>query len=306
MRVVHDLAELQPGTPIVLTIGAFDGVHLGHQWLIRRVVDRAHAQLAAAMVLTFDPRPTVTLRPGSLQLTDGLTKERYIALLDPDILAILPFSAELSRVSAPDFLRTLREHATFSEIWVGADFAFGHNRVGTVGFLIEEGAKHEFDVHVVARRAQGGVPISSTSIRKAVQEGDLPVARHMLGHPVAWEGKVVSGFGRGADLGFPTANLQPPAAQLLPAHGIYAAYLRVNDERRPAAVSVGTNPVFDGDRVTVEAYVLDFDGDIRGLRVQVEFIERIRAEQKFDSVDALLDEMRRDVARVDRLLRNLG
>lgn len=302
MRVVTDLAMLQRDRPTVLTIGAFDGVHRGHQFLIRQVVERARALDGASMVLTFDPRPLVVLRPGSLELTDGPEKERIIATIGPDTLAILPFTRELAQVPAPDFLQSVLDHVDLAELWIGADFAFGHNREGNVDFLIRSGGELGFAVHIVARERLDGVPISSTSIRELVAAGDMEGASRLLGHYVTVGGRVVSGFGRGVELGFPTANVEPRPAQLLPATGIYAAYLRWEGQRLPAALSVGYNVVFGGDRISVEAYVLDFAGDLRGASVGLDFVARIRPERNFDSVEALVAEMHRDVEKVRGIL----
>lgn len=302
MKVVHDLAALQRGTPTILTIGAFDGVHRGHQYLIRSAVDRARALQFESMVLTFDPRPVVTLRPGSTQLTDGIDKTRIIAALGPDVLAILPFTVETSQIPAGQFLGRILDHVNLAEVWVGADFAFGHKREGTVDFLIRSGQSSGFGVHIVARQRFQDGQLSSTRVRELLEEGDVAQAAVLLGHYPGFRGRVVSGFGRGKDLGFPTANIETAESQALPAIGIYAAYLRVNGDRYPAAVSVGTNPTFGGDKLVVEAYLLDFDGDLRDRVVAIDFVDRIRGEQRFDSADELVAEMHRDVDKVRKIL----
>lgn len=302
MRVVTDLAELQRGKPAVLTIGAFDGVHRGHQWLMRQVIDRARRLEYDSIVLTFDPSPQVVLRPGSVQLTGEREKARVIAALGPTVLAVLPFSAETAGITAGQFLATVLDHVNLAEVWVGADFAFGHNREGNVDFLIRSGQHSCFAVHVVPRQALDGTPISSTRVRELVQGGDVAGAAVLLGHYPSLRGQVVTGFGRGAGLGFPTANIRPPTWQLLPATGIYAAYVRLDDTCIPAAVSVGYNLQFGGKEITVEAYLLDFDGDLRDREVSLDFVERLREERKFDHVDALVEQMQLDVDRARRIL----
>jgi riboflavin kinase/FMN adenylyltransferase len=302
MQTVNDLAELQRGTPTLLTIGAFDGVHRGHQYLIREIVDRARHMGFDSMVITFDPRPQVVLRPGSLQLTDGAEKERIISAIGPNVLVILPFTRELAQVPAGDFIRTLLDHVNVAEVWIGADFAFGHNREGNVDFLIGAGQHSGFGVHVVARQQFLGESISSTRIRELVRQGDVRRAAILLGHYVSLSGTVVSGSGRGAGLGFPTANVQPPPDQLLPGTGIYAAYLRNGSQGFPAAVSVGYNVTFGGQDIVVEAHVLDFVGDLRQERVGLDFVARVRDEQRFDSVEDLVAEMHRDVHQVREIL----
>lgn len=302
MRVVHDLTALQREAPTILTIGAFDGVHRGHQYLIRSTVERARALNFQSIVLTFDPRPQVTLRPGSKQLTDGIDKARIIAALGPSVLAVLPFTHETSEIPAGQFLGRILDHVNLGEIWVGADFAFGHKREGNVDFLIRNGQSSGFGVHIVARQKLQGGDLSSTRIRGLLEEGDVAGASVLLGHFPGFHGTVESGFGRGKEMGFPTANVAIADTQLLPATGIYAGFLTLDVEQLPAAVSVGTNPTFGGDQVVVEAYVLDFDGDLRGRDVSLHLVERVRAERRFDSVDALVKEMHQDVERVRTIL----
>lgn len=303
MQVARDLAAFQRGAPVILTIGAFDGVHRGHQYLIGEVVQRARRTGAVSAVITFEPRPEVVLRPGSLQLTDAAVKERIIAALGPDIGVLLPFTAELAAVPAGDFLVAILDHLNLREVWVGADFAFGHRRGGTVDFLIEAGKHTGFAVHVVPRQPLDGVPISSSLIRELVSAGKVAEGARYLGHYFTLEGLVVHGQGRGRALGFPTANLRIEPYQLLPDTGIYAGYLSVDDRRLPAAISVGYNVVFGGREIVVEAHVLDFDEDLYDKVATLEFVDRVREERNFDGVEALIREMHRDVAAVREILR---
>ncbi|HCG01274.1 MAG TPA: hypothetical protein DEV93_12100 [Chloroflexi bacterium] len=302
MRVVNDLSALQRGRPTVLTIGAFDGVHRGHQFLMRSVVERARAVEFESLVITFDPRPQVVLRPGSNQLTGGKEKVRIISAVGPDLLAVLPFTRETSLLPAGQFVASILDHVNLAEVWVGADFAFGHNREGDVDFLIRNGQHSGFAVHVVSRQKLTSEPINSTSIRRLVREGEVDQAAVLLGHYPTITGRVVSGEGRGRGLGFPTANLDLPAWQLLPETGIYAGYLRLDGLRRQAAISVGTNPTFGGDHVVVEAYVLDFDEDLSKREVDLDLVKRIRGEKRFDSAADLVEEMARDVDKVRTIL----
>jgi riboflavin kinase/FMN adenylyltransferase len=302
MRVVNQLEVLQRGAPTILTIGAFDGVHRGHQSLIRGAVERARALQFESLVVTFEPRPQVALRPGSFQLTGAREKARIVGAIGPTTLAVLPFTRETSLLPAGQFVASLLDHVNLAEVWVGADFAFGHNREGNVDFLIRSGQNSGFGVHVVSRQKLGPEPISSTEIRRLVREGHLDQAAVLLGHFVALSGRVVPGEGRGRGMGFPTANLDLPAWQLLPEIGIYAGYLRLDGQRHQAAVSVGTNPTFGGDHVIVEAFVLDFDGELSGREVDVDLVKRIRAEKRFDSAEDLVAEMTRDVEKAREIL----
>ena len=254
------------------------------------------------MVVTFDPAPQVVLRPGSLQLTGAEEKARIIGALGVDVLVALPFTHELSQVPASQFLASLLDHVNVAEIWTGADFAFGHKRQGTVDFLIRSGQQSNFAVHVVSRQKLDGLPISSTAVRDLIVAGDVEGAAVLLGHFPAISGDVVTGHGRGTGLGYPTANIQPSPHLLLPATGIYAGFLRHEGRRLPAAVSVGYNPVFEGKDIRVEAYVLDYTGNLHGAHVGLDFVGRIREERNFDSVDALVEEMGRDVQRAKQIL----
>ncbi len=302
MHVVTHIEELERGRPTVLTIGDIDGVHRGHQFLMRQVVNRARAIDAVSMILTFDPRPQVILRPNNLQLTDGLSKERIISALGADTLIVMPFSQETTQIPAGQFLVSILDHVNLSEIWLGADFAFGHKRGGDVDFLIRAGQHSGFAVHVVARQTLAGGAVSSTRARELVAEGEVAEAAVLLGHYPSVRGQVVRGAGRGKDLGFPTANVDPVRYQLVPRTGVYAGYLRTDGISYPAAISVGYNVVFGGQDIVVEAYVLDFDGDLRGAEVALDFVIRLRGEQNFEQVEDLVAQMHRDVAEVRAIL----
>jgi riboflavin kinase/FMN adenylyltransferase len=286
---------------------------------MRQVVERARALDFDPVVISFDPRPQVVLRPGSLQLTGGEEKARIIGALGVSTLVLMPFTRELSELSPGQFLVSILDHVNVDEIWVGADFAFGHDREGNVQFLIQAGQHSGFSVHVLARkrlpasRAAGNpangssttaAQISSTGARELVKKGDVARAAELLGHFVRITGSVVRGHGRGSDMGFPTANLHVPPWQLLPALGIYAAFATVDGAKRQAAVSVGTNPTFGESDTVVEAYVLDYDGDLRGKRIDLDFATRIRDEQRFDSVEDLIARMHRDVEETREILAN--
>jgi riboflavin kinase/FMN adenylyltransferase len=302
VRTVASLVELERGRPAVLTIGAFDGVHRGHQFLIRQVVERARRLDYESVVISFNPRPEILFRPGNLQLTDAPAKARIISALGVDTLVMVPFTREFSEIPAGQFLLSILEHVNLTEMWVGADFAFGHKRSGNVDMLIRSGQQSGFAVHVVPRRPLDGVSISSTLVRELIGNGDVAGAAKYLGHWYAWEGLVVHGDRRGRELGFPTANLEPPPYQLIPDTGVYAGYVRFDGQRLPAAISVGYNLQFGGQLLKVEAYILDWDGDIYDRVIGIEFVERVREERQFDSVDALIAEMTHDCTRVRELL----
>jgi riboflavin kinase/FMN adenylyltransferase len=306
MLTISDLNGLERGSPTIMTIGAFDGVHRGHQYLIRQVVNRARSIDAQSMVLTFDPRPQVVLRPDTYQLSNADEKARIISALGVNILYIMPFTQETTQIPAGQFLASILDRVNLAEIWVGADFAFGHTRTGDVDFLIRAGSRSGFAVHVVARQTLGGQEVSSTRARELVAAGRVAEAAYILGHYASVSGTVVQGAGRGAGLGYPTANLALAPTQLVPGTGIYAGYMRWDGQRRPAAISIGFNVVFGGEILSVEAFALDFDGDLRGKEMHLDFVDRLRGEENFDSVDALVEQMHRDVAQVRSILERTG
>jgi riboflavin kinase/FMN adenylyltransferase len=302
VRTVADLSELERGRPAVLTIGAFDGVHRGHQFLIRQVVERARRLDYTSAVISFDPRPEVLFRPDNTELTDGPAKARIISALGVDTLVMIPFTRAFSEIPAGQFLVSILEHINLAEMWVGADFAFGHKRGGNVEMLIRSGEQSGFAVHIVPRQPLDGTAISSSLVRDLVSAGDVARAAGFLGHWFAWEGLVVHGDRRGRELGFPTANLEPPPHQLVPATGVYAGYVRFDGQRLPAAISVGYNVHFHGTALKVEAHILDWDGDIYDRVIGIEFVDRVREEREFESLDALIAEMKNDCGQVKTLL----
>lgn len=279
-----------------VTIGVFDGVHRGHQSVITHTVERAAADGVTPVVLTFDPNPLEVLRPdhAPTRLCSVDRRVALIAELGVQQVRVLPFTTELSQVSAEDFIAIiLREELAAESVIVGQGFRFGHKAAGTTDTL------RDADLHVVEYGLVGdGDPVSSTRIRAEVAEGDVTGATAMLGRPPEVEGVVVRGEGRGRDLGFPTANVRHHPQAAVPADGVYAGWTVVDGLRRQAAISVGTNPTFEGSSRTVEAYLLDFDGDLYDAQVRVEFSRRLRGMVAFDGVEALVAQMGRDVQEV--------
>ncbi|MEU9241172.1 bifunctional riboflavin kinase/FAD synthetase [Streptomyces shenzhenensis] len=294
----------------VVTIGSYDGVHRGHQLIIRHAVDRARELGIPAVVVTFDPHPSEVVRPGSHPplLAPHHTRAELMAELGVDAVLILPFTTEFSRLSAADFVvKVLVDKLHAKAVVEGPNFRFGHKAAGSVEFLIEQGKVYDFEVEVVELfvrgAAGGGEPFSSTLTRRLVAAGDMAGAREILGHPHRVEGVVVRGAQRGRELGFPTANVETLPHTAIPADGVYAGYLHAQGEVMPAAISVGTNPQFGGTERTVEAYAIDRVGlDLYGLHVAVDFLAYVRGQAKFDSLDALLEQMAEDVKRCRELV----
>ncbi|MHC0433761.1 bifunctional riboflavin kinase/FAD synthetase [Streptomyces sp. O3] len=294
----------------VVTIGSYDGVHRGHQLIIGRAVTRARELGIPCVVVTFDPHPSEVVRPGSHPplLAPHHRRAELMAELGVDALLILPFTAEFSKLSPADFVvKVLVDKLRARLVVEGPNFRFGHKAAGNVAFLAEQGPTYDYEVEVidlfVRGEAGGGEPFSSTLTRRLVAEGDMAGAAEILGRPHRVEGVVVRGAQRGRELGFPTANVETLPHTAIPADGVYAGWLHADGEAMPAAISVGTNPQFDGTERTVEAYAIDRVGlDLYGLHVAVDFLAYVRGQSKFDSIEALLEAITDDVKRCRELI----
>ncbi|GFH35398.1 bifunctional riboflavin kinase/FAD synthetase [Streptomyces pacificus] len=293
----------------VVTIGSYDGVHRGHQLIIGRAVARARELGVPSAVVTFDPHPSEVVRPGSHPplLAPHHRRAELMAELGVDALLILPFTSEFSKLSPADFIvKVLVDKLHARAVIEGPNFRFGHRAAGDVGFLTELGRTYDYEVEVVdlfmRGAAGGGEPFSSTLTRRLIAEGDVEGAAEILGRPHRVEGVVVRGAQRGRELGYPTANVETLPHTAIPADGVYAGWLTADGERMPAAISVGTNPQFDGTERTVEAYAIDRVGlDLYGLHVAVDFLAYVRGMARFESVEALLDAIATDVKRAREL-----
>jgi riboflavin kinase / FMN adenylyltransferase len=296
----------------VATIGKFDGVHRGHQRIVS-IARQAAADLGLpVVVVTFDPHPDEVVRPGShpALLCTARRRLQLLAGLGVDAVCVIPFTLEFSRLGPDEFVRTvLVDQLHAARVVVGESFRFGHKATGDVPLLAELGEKYDFAVTGVPLLTENGITISSTGIRALLADGAVVAAAEQLGRPHRVEGIVVRGYQRGRSLGFPTANLEPPEHTAVPADGIYAGWLASLDgagtetERWPAAISVGSNPTFGDQDRTVEAHALDRDDlDLYGVHVAVDFVARLRATVKFDSVEALVRQMYIDIGDARRLL----
>jgi riboflavin kinase/FMN adenylyltransferase len=291
--------------PSAVTIGVFDGVHRGHQRIVARAREVATAHQLPLVVVTFDPHPDEVVRPGSHPplLCTLRRRVQLMSELGADAVCVLPFTLEFSQLSPDEFVRTvLAERLHARHVVVGDNFRFGHRAAGDVALLAELGEKYDFIAEGVALLTEDGVRISSSLIRDRLTAGDVAGAAGGLGRPHRVEGVVVRGAQRGRTFGIPTANLETPPYMAIPADGVYAGWLATLDEtgleaqRWPAAISVGTNPTFDGQHRVVEAYALDRDDlDLYGAHVAVDFAARIRGMARFDSVDELIAQMRIDI-----------
>ncbi len=289
----------------MVTIGVFDGVHRGHQQTIGHAVERAKELNLPSVVLTFDPHPSEVVRPGThpAVLTPPLRKAELVEDLGVDVLCVQPFTLDFSRLSADQFVHDLLvEHLHTALVVVGENFRFGHRAAGDVTLLEKLGRTFGFQVEPAPLVTSDGVIFSSTYVRSCVDAGDVETAKQVLGRPHRIEGVVVRGDQRGRQLGFPTANLMTARYTAIPGDGVYAAWLIRGSQKLPAAVSIGTNPTFSGTERRVEAYVLDFDEDLYGERLALEFAAHLRPTLKFDGIDALVNAITDDVAQTRAVL----
>ena len=306
MERVHGLEVLPLNAEAtVVTVGFFDGVHLGHRAVLMRTAEAARERGVKAVAVTFDRHPREVLAPGSEPrlLT---TVDRKAALIEEagfDVLVVLEFTPAFSRRSAEDFIENVLVgglHAVHCVI--GANFTFGHRAAGTVELLMERGPLHGFSAERVELLGLDGRAVSSSSIREALAQGDLEWPRRALGRRFVLDGTVVTGAGRGHELGFPTANLRTWPRLLLPGRGIYAGRAFTGGDAHVAAISVGTNPTFGTEPLHVESYLLDFDGNLVGRELAVELWAYLRDEERFGTTEALADAIAGDVKRTREIV----
>ncbi len=304
MLIAHTLDQELTQTPVVLTIGVFDGMHLGHQQLISTAVERAHVLGLQSAGITFDPHPDSVVHPDrAFQLLSTL-KERIslIEQLGPDMLVVAPFDRTTMNTSAENYMRQIIHALPLSELWVGDDFALGRKREGTISRLQELGEQFGYSLGAVARVLVDDQPVSSTRVRDALGQGDVRAVVPLLGRYYSIEGEVIHGDKRGRSIGFPTANLSVSPDKLLPANGVYASRVHYQDQTYNAVTNLGNRPTFNGVRLTIEAHLLDFSGDLYGQNIQVAFVERLRGEQRFAGVDELVAQIGRDATKARSLL----
>jgi riboflavin kinase / FMN adenylyltransferase len=292
-----------------VTIGNFDGVHLGHQFIFRRLVEQAHREGRPAVAISFDPHPKMVLHPERrpFYLISTLEeKSRLLADLGVDAFILLPFSVEYAATTAEEFVREiLWEKLRIRRILIGHDYTFGRGREGNEAFLAEAGRRLGFDVEVIEAHCVGDTVISSTKIREALLAGEVGFAATLLGRPYNLGGPVVPGDHRGTQLGFPTANIDPEK-ELVPARGVYAVRVLRQGKSLGGVLNIGFNPTFAGEKRSVEVYIFDFNEDIYGESLELLFIERLRDEVRFESVGELIAQIRRDIEQAKQILGTEG
>jgi riboflavin kinase/FMN adenylyltransferase len=289
-----------------LTIGVFDGVHRGHQEILKNLTAGAHQNGAPAVVLTFWPHPAVVLgkRYDLKTLTTPEERADLLGAQGVDAVITHPFTPDFAKLSAQEFMRLVTRRLGLHSLWIGHDFALGHNRSGDLDRLTELGKEFGYSVQAIGPVRNGGDVLSSSLIRQRIREGDVSRAAENLGRYYALSGPVIHGDGRGRKINIPTANIDYPNDKVIPANGVYACWAWIGDEKHPAAINIGINPTFTPDKQTpnVEAHILDFDRDLYEQELKLEFVQYLREELKFDSVEALLEKIREDIVETREIL----
>lgn len=292
----------------VIAIGNFDGVHRGHQALLSRALEVARATNKPAGAMVFEPHPREFFHPHEphFHLTPLNEKLRLLRRMGLDLTVVVPFNAEVAALSPEHFIeRLLVAGLGVSHVVIGYDFFFGKARAGSPETMRKAGAEMGFGVTVIEPVAEDGEVFSSSAVRLKLAQGDVKAAGHDLGHWWRVVGKVVGGAKRGTGLGFPTANVPMPKGTAL-GHGIYAVRVHLGQETHEAAAYLGTRPTFDDGKPVLEVFLFDFDGDLYGREIEVEFIDFIRSDRRFDGIDALKEQMAKDCAKAREILANAG
>ncbi len=304
MRVFSDLGQARLPKPSLLTIGSFEGVHRGHQELIRSLLSRARTEGRLAGLVTFSPHPRAILdgQCDGLYLMTLEEKVRLLRGLGLDFLVVLPFTLELASLPARDFMVSVREALRMEELWVGPDFALGRHRQGDSHALEELGNEIGFRLNLVQAFRVNGKVASSTRIRDLLGRGDVAAAAALLGRYPSHCAPVVKGAGRGKGLGFPTANLSVDPKRVVPARGVYAVLVKISGGNFEGVANIGVRPSFDHGEANIEVHLLDFDGDLYGRCLEVSFVRRLRDERKFGSSGELVSQIGEDVLAARRAL----
>jgi len=308
MDIEQELTRSAPERDTLLTIGVFDGVHSGHRYLLERLKERAQEKKLLSGVVTFTPHPQSILRPENnvRWLSDLSDRVQQLEGMGIGIVVPLSFTPELSRLSAREFIALLKQHLRMQGLMVGPDFALGKGRQGTLPQLRSLGREMGFTVEAVRPYAVKGEVASSTLIRQVLAEGDMPRAARLMGHLFYLRDTVSSADRRGRTLGYPTANLGIKPYQALPGDGIYATITHADGRRFPSATNIGTRPTFGNGPKTVETHVIGYDGELYGKEIKVEFVEKLRDEQRFESAEELKGQIKEDIEQAKTLLRDMA
>ena len=307
MTLAEELKISNTPTASVITIGVFDGVHLGHQHLINSLKDRAKTLKYSSGVITFKNHPASIINP-NFKPDFVTTLDHRISLLrntKVDFVCPITFNEEVASLRARDFIKLLKDNLEMKVLVVGPDFQMGKNREANVNELYILGSKLGFELEVVKVEQRNGISVRSTELRKLLSHGNVETASFMLGRPFSITGRIVEGFKRGREIGFPTANLESVDGIAIPKNGIYSTIATVSGKKYMAASSIGTRPTFDNGSRTIEAFILDFDEIIYGKQVTLEFMHRLRDEIKYDSLEELIAQINDDVSQTRNSLKHL-
>jgi riboflavin kinase/FMN adenylyltransferase len=302
-----ELARHTPKRPTLLTIGVFDGVHLGHRYLLDHLIARAKEKGCLSCVVTFKTHPEKVLKRRDTLPWICTLQERVRLLKAAGIDVVVPinFTHDVANLTARDFVLMLKKYLKMCDMVLGPDFALGKQRKGDPEHLRSIGEELDFRVEVVKPARLGSEVISSSSIRQLLVEGDIKKVEQMLGHYFSLEGRVVLGDQRGRTLGFPTANLKVQPEQAMPKDGIYATITRYGDLHMPSVTNIGMRPTFGGLKHLIETFIMDFSGDIYGKKIRIDLVERLRDEMKFHSAEGLKAQMHKDVEKARKILKEI-
>lgn len=308
MPVEEELVRLSPKKDMLLTIGVFDGVHLGHKYLISQLKEHAKQQNLLSGVVTFRQHPQTVLSPQTKLpfLTDLTEKTNLLKNEGVDAIITLSFTYELAQLSAHQFLSLLKKYLRMRGMVIGPDFALGRNREGNTNTLCTLGQDMDFSVTVIPPIVINGEVVSSTAIRKALADGDMKKVHNLIGRPFSLHGHVVTGSGRGVELGFPTANLDIDPEQALPTDGVYATWAYTDGKAYQSMTNIGMRPTFCGSKHTVEVYLLNYRGDLYGRELKIDIIERLRGEKQFNTPQQLKKQITEDIKQGKAILNSQG
>lgn len=304
LRLVRELARHTPERPTLLTIGVFDGVHLGHKYLLGQLVARAREKGCLAGVVTFKTHPEKVLKRRDYLPWICTLQERIRLLKEAGVDVVVPitFTRDIAGLDAREFVLLLKTHLKMCDLVLGPDFALGRHRQGDPDHLRKIGEELGFRVEVVRPARLGDEVISSSAIRALLAEGRIDMVEKMLGRPFSLEGKVVAGDRRGRTLGFPTANIKVQPEQAMPGDGIYVTIAHIQGRQYHSVTNIGVRPTFDGLKHLIETYILDFAGDIYRKKLRIDLVARLRDEMKFRNVRELVDQMKKDVEKAKEIL----
>jgi riboflavin kinase/FMN adenylyltransferase len=304
MQTIDTLSQADLPCTSFVTVGSYDGIHIGHQRLLNEMKQAAEQDGHCTVVITFYPRPRMVLTPDipARYLTPPAEKLALLEQMGIDLTAVLHFTSSVAQMTPESFIEEMITHLHMRELWVGPNFALGRQRTGDIPRLRQLGKQHGFVVRVVQPLILGGAMVSSTRIRNLLEHGQIREATTLLGRYPSLNGQVVAGDRRGRTMGFPTANIQVSPESFMPVNGVYACFVWIGQDRYLAVANIGTRPTFDGSQHTVEVHLLNYERDLYGLHLKLDLVEFLRPETQFGNMNALANQIKTDVQRAARLL----